>query len=645
MPTSASALTIVNADSKLKDWERHLAAFLAFSLAFAVIMKFIASPQLGSMMFEYVLKFVPLFLDGPLSSILDFNGMGDPRGRVVNNFFTWINIHARKELLLLMPIHPALGINWLLYPITLATFYAAVLRMSTGARYAIMGTLLYAASPGMLDTLIDYYLPGKALVNFCFSAALFGATMFAPVNRAQRPLLGSFILAASFFLGMLSDETAIFIPICVCLMFGWQILHGNSARRNTLLVVCSFFIAFASYILVVLVLIPLANVSLGQAPLDLLSSLLNGPYAALFGDRPRATGGLLQFYAPMGLLETIFSTHLVPGRTVHVSWTNDKPFPWFFQWTLHEQIALYAALAAIIFLFSSIRSSSKAWVFKVALCFSVYVLVQAVFICALSGYLIESNYYAALGSALMALLLGAIASAPGRSRDMQALCWILVSYVVWVQFFNMIDTAKRHPYLGAKSLTWNDLSEIRKRMMRGEIDQTLADQAFPSRRFFYAFEMAASLESAKGLRIDYLPLASSQTGIVHHFDIEKWADPNISRQSGAAPLTETQARALKLPSIPIGVDFFAGGSVRGETKDWAYKWHFDGKGGVTQKAWRFGLMRVWNAKGNVQRRGSETCLVFTAAAETCFSTLYQQGEWQQAYTKDGKFVTRFRWVS
>lgn len=631
------------ADSSLQQWERHLAAFLAITLALAVILKFIASPQFGSMMFEYVLKFVPPFLDRPLSSILDFNGIGDPRGRVVNNFFTWINIHVRKELLLLMPIHPAFGVNWLLYPITLSIFYAAILRISAGSRYAIMATLLYAASPGMLDTLIDYYLPGKALMNFWFSAGLYGAAMFAPAERMQRPLLGAFLLATSTFFGLLSDETAIFIPICVCLLFGWQVFHGVSARRNCLLAISSFLIAIAAYALVVFVAIPLANVALGQTPLDLLTSVLKGPYAALFGDKPRATGSLLQYYAPFGLLETILSAHLVPGREVNVSWTYNRPFPWFFEWSLHEQVALYGALAAIAFLQHSVQAGWKALVMRVALCSAIYVLVQAVFIGALSGYVIESNYYAALSSALLAMLIGAIAAAPGRSHVVQVLSWVLVAYVILVQFANMIDTARRHPYLGAKTLTWQDLRKIRDSMVRGDIDQTLADQPFPSRRFFYAFETAAALEAAKGRRVDFLPMAQVQPGVTRHFDIDRWADPNIVRLPGTPPRNEAEAKAANLQSLSLDTNLFRTGSVRGELKDWGYQWRFDGDGTVTQKSWRFGLMRVWSAVGRVERRGAEICLVFAAESNTCFSSLYQQGEWLLAYADDGKFVTRFRW--
>jgi hypothetical protein len=175
------------------------------------------------------------------------------------------------------------------------------------------------------------------------------------------------------------------------------------------------------------------------------------------------------------------------------------------------------------------------------------------------------------------------------------------------------------------------------------VDQTLADQPFPSRRFFYAFEMAAALESAKGYSIDFRPMADSQLGIVRHFDIDRWADPNIARLSGTPPRNEAEAKASSLLSKPLGTNLFRTGSVRGETKDWGYQWRFDGNGSVTQKAWRFGLMRVWSATGHVEHRDSEICLVFAGASSTCFASLYQQEEWQLAFAKDGEFVTRFRW--
>src|SRR4030095_15441424 len=73
----------------LQRWERLLVTVLTVGLGVAVVGWFLARANYASTRLEYVLKFDPLFIDGSVSSILDFNGVGDPRGRVVNSVFTW----------------------------------------------------------------------------------------------------------------------------------------------------------------------------------------------------------------------------------------------------------------------------------------------------------------------------------------------------------------------------------------------------------------------------------------------------------------------------------------------------------------------------------------------------------------------------
>ena len=627
----------------LQRWERRLVGVLAIGLTVVVVVWFLASPNLASMMLEYALKFVPLFVDGSASSILDFNGAGDPRGRVVNSFFTWINVLARKKLLLTTAIHPALSISWLLYPLTLVVLNKAVCRMTKGSRYGIIATLLYAASPGMLDTLVDYYLPGKALVNFWFAGSLYGVSMLVPAEHEKRPVLGALLLGATTFLGLLSDETAIFVPICVCLLFGRHILFGSEAHRNRLFVAASFIVAFAAYGLVVLVAVPLANAVLQQAPLDLPTSVLKGPYAVMFGGQPRTLGTTLQYYGPFSLLETIVSAHFVPGRVVTAAWTSHLPYPWFWRWSLYEQLALYGVLIVIVTLTRLLPAECKPQICRIALTLLVYVAGQSFFLMALSGYVHESSYYAALASALLALLVGAIAAAPARSRGMRALSWALVAYVMAVQLANMVDTAHRHPYLGADPLTWQELETVHTKIARGEVDQMLAAQPFPSRRFLYAFEVAAAFESVDGRRIDFRPLEEPQQGLARHLDIDRIADPNIAPMGGPSPRSEAEVINATLLNKSIDPKFFHAGAIRGETGAWGYQWRFDGTGEVVQRSWRHGLMRLWSATGRVEQRGGEACLVFSTTPSTCFASLYQRGKWILAFAADGRLVTRFRW--
>ena len=627
----------------LQRWESRLVVALASCLAVAVATWFLASPNLASIMLEYATKSVPLFVDGSASSILDFNGAGDPRGRLVNSFFTWVNIHARRELFLTTAIHPALSINWLLYPLTLAVLNRAIRRTSRGPRYAIIVTLLYAASPGMLDTLVDYHLPGKALMNFWFAAALYGAALCVPAEHEGRPGLGALILGATTFLALLSDETAVFIPVCVCLLFGQQILVRPNARRSTLLVAAGFGAALVAYAVVVLVAVPLANAALQQAPLDLPSIVLKGPFAAMFGEQPRAIGGMLKYYGPVSVLHAIVSAHLVPGRVVTVSWTNHLPYPRFWRWSVSEQLALYGVLIVIAVLARLLPAARKPPIWRISLTFLVYVAVQSVLQVALSGYVWESSYYAALASVLLALLVGAIAAASGRSPGMRALSWALVAYVAAVELTNMVGTARHHPYLGA-DLTWQDLKTIQTRIARGEVVQTLAAQPFPSRRFFYAFEAAAAFESAERRRIDFRPMLEPQEGLVRLLDIDRVAEPGMSRMGGPSPRSDTPIDTVRRDE-PIDPRFFRAGTVRGETGAWSYRWRFDGTGKVVQRSWRYGLMRLWYATGRVERRGRDVCLVFHAPTSTCFASLHERDGWIIAFAADGRLVTRFKWES
>jgi hypothetical protein len=629
-------------------WESRLVAALAIGLAVTIVVWFLASPSLASMTLEYALKSVPHFSDGSLSSILDFNGVGDPRGRVVNSFFTWLNILVRRELLLRWAIHPALSVNWLLYPLTLIVLNRAIRRMSRGPRYAIVATLLYAASPGMLDTLVDYHMPGKALVNFLFAAALFGVALIVPAEREVRPVLGALIFGAATFLGLLSDETAALIPICVCVLFGREILFHGRTRRTWLPVIASFSAAGAAYLLLVLVVVPLCNALLQQAPLDLPTTILRGPYAAMFGIQPRAFGGMLEFYDPISLLHTVVSAHLVPRRVVFASWTSHLPYPSFPDWPLPEQLSLGAVLVVIVTLVALLPPARMRQMRRFAAAFLVYTAAQALLLVALSGYVCESAYYAALSSLLVALVLGFVAAASDRSPATRILSWALVAYVMAVEAANMVDTARRHPYRGAVSLSWQDLRTIRSRIAAGEVDEALAAQPFPARRFLYAFEVAAAVESAKGSRIDFRPLEEPQRSLARQLDVDSNADPSIVPSSESLS-TRSKAEGVAVDAtkivVPIDDSLFRAGAIVGEKGAWGYKWLFDGTGAVVQRSWRYGLMRLWSAEGRVERRAGETCLVFTATPSTCFSSLYQESGWILALGPDGSLVTRFKRVS
>jgi hypothetical protein len=246
---------------------------------------------------------------------------------------------------------------------------------------------------------------------------------------------------------------------------------------------------------------------------------------------------------------------------------------------------------------------------------------------------------------LVAMLVGAIAAASARNPAMRSLSWLLVVYVMAVALSNMIDTARRHPYLGSASLTWAELQALQGRVARGEVAETLAAQPFPTRRFLYAFEVAAAFESVKGAPIDFRPMDEPQQGLVRHLDMDIYPDPNIA--PSAKPSEEHDADVVDPARslTPIDARFFRAGSWVGERGVWGYRWRLDGSGDVQQQSWRYGLMRVWSAAGRVEQRGANLCLTFSTTPSTCFASLHQDGDWILAFASDGRLVTRFRWES
>src|ERR1700730_17964992 len=110
--TEAAAKTI-----PLARWERFVAVGLAPLLTIAIVSQFFLRVQSSGTMSEYAFKFLPVLTDGGLAAIFDGNAIGDPRPRLLTLFLTYANIVVRRFLLLQGPIHPSLGIAWLLYPV------------------------------------------------------------------------------------------------------------------------------------------------------------------------------------------------------------------------------------------------------------------------------------------------------------------------------------------------------------------------------------------------------------------------------------------------------------------------------------------------------------------------------------------------
>jgi hypothetical protein len=82
-------------------------------------------------------------------------------------------------------------------------------KLTADRRTALIAALLYAPSPALLDTLVNYYVPGKALLNILMLLSIYGGCLMFPSPQAKlpsRPGLGAAVVFAAGLAGLLSDE-------------------------------------------------------------------------------------------------------------------------------------------------------------------------------------------------------------------------------------------------------------------------------------------------------------------------------------------------------------------------------------------------------------------------------------------------------
>src|SRR5258708_20933791 len=167
--------------------ERLIFCGLAALLVAAVLWLFILHVWTSGTMSEYAFKFLPFMTDEGWISIFDGNAIGDPRPRVIAMFLTYLNILMRRFLLLRSAIHPSLGVAWLFYPLAIALMYRVAVKLTADRRTALMAALLYAASPALLDTLVNYYVPAKALSNILVLLSIYGGFLMFPSRQGSQP--------------------------------------------------------------------------------------------------------------------------------------------------------------------------------------------------------------------------------------------------------------------------------------------------------------------------------------------------------------------------------------------------------------------------------------------------------------------------
>jgi len=632
---------ISSKNHQLFRWEYHLSLILSLGLFLFIIGFFIATPKYGLIFSEYIIKHLPAFTDNPLSKIFDFNNVGDSRGHIIKNLVLWVNIYFRKILLLSTVIHPSLSLNWVIYPTILYLFYKAISLTSSNKRLPIMATLLYASSPGMLGTLLEYYLPGKALVNLFFSLGFYGISLAFTVLKPSRPYIGTLLFIFAFLMGLLSDETAIFIPLSLIYVIA-KIKVNRSDITKLAILFSGLLIAIFLYVTILTLIIPLVNNALNQSPLQIFDLIFNGPYYQ-FGNLIKLIRNY-EFYDPFNLFQVIFSSHYIPNRIVPPNWISSTPFPNFFAWSTREKLACIAFLITFLCLFTTIEKNEKINAGKIALAFLIYIFVQQFIILGTNGYLQDISYYGAISSFFLSLFVANIASHSDRNKNFILFAWVWVVFIIATQITNLMSAEERYPYFGKNNLTWHDLNVIRNDVISNQ--NAWKDKQFFDRRYFYAFEIAAALDSAKDVKIDFQPLENPDLSLSNSLKFPpNFQDPNLPKFNfGNSSFSELDMKKIGaiLVGKPIHLDYFSQKILYSHLNEWNFNWRFDELHNVTQLSWRPGLMRIFTDKGIITKRNDEVCVIIKDRQVTCFFAIYKYKNVFYAFDKNSSLVIRFK---
>ncbi|MEH2483555.1 hypothetical protein V1282_006912 [Nitrobacteraceae bacterium AZCC 2146] len=635
------------AATPLARWERFAAAALGALLAIAVVFLFLLRVGSSGTMSEYAFKFLPVLTDGGLAAIFDGNAIGDPRPRLLTLLLTYVNIVVRRYLLLQGTIHPSLGIAWLLYPLCIVLISKVAFRLTRDRRAALIAAILFASSPAMLDTLTNYYVPGKALANVMLLLAFYGACIIFPARGGSSvayPTRGAIVLFTAGLLGLLADETAIFIYLCVPLVFLDRLFDRAVPVASKVKFFAGLAISMLAFALLAFVVVPAVNIALGQVPVDLWTVVTRGVYESMFLTASKPYGALLANVSPGSLLETILSAHTVLHRFVQNIWSSGNPLPHFWAWRWSDQLGLYVFFAILLFLVLNARrdASRKYQLVRIGIAFALFIVVESVMLLrGVSPWIVEVNYYAAFSSFFFALILAILASGL-RQQLLAPAAWVITAYLAVVQFSNYYETAQRHPSIGGHPMTWQMVRDTHDRVAVGELAGVMAAHPFPSRLFSIGFEQAVAIEHVAGRRVDLRPMQGVDATIYHFVGMEHLQDPSILAL--VVPPLDPSTTAGPFGSGDDLARRLIGRTIRGQSEGWEFLAHVSRSGAVRERAWLPGVMRAWGRKGTVVVEGGSLCLRFESYPPECIARTYDKGDMTYGFSESGRLVMSFKWL-
>jgi hypothetical protein len=635
--------------------------YLAIPASVYVILAFALDPNRSYAFSEYATKFVPFLRDTTPGGWFDGWGMGDPRPRIVTILATLLNLRLREAWAAVATLPPALGINWLLYPLTLGVLYQALRRMRLNRATALGSCLLWGLSPPALDSLVLCYVPAKALTHLWFALALDAAARLevarsSPGLTAKAASRAAIRLGGVLLLAWLTDETAGIVLLVVLIVFS-PLFFGRQPVRHFLLNWSGVAGSLLLFGAVALVAYPVWNRISHQVPLDFLRVIVQGPSVAYpSSDSPAHSiasshlAGMWGKLRPADIAFTMFSASVVPNREVAGFWTWGSPRGPA-DWPTREILEVGFFLAILAGLSACLPSYQRGVAMRLWAALAVLILAYTVLLQPIAPAILEINYYGALFSLPFAMLVAVAALGGNRRHILQLLGVLGVAAVALLQVGSYKQTSQRiqRNYSNSEG-AWNRQDEIRwnygtlaalsSAVSTGHYSEAIAKNPFPSRAFCYLFELEANREHRAGKTVDFSPLSPAPT----LYDSLLLQQKNWMVRNGRLPpkgplpeMAAVMAAGGRNLSDAESRQLVQGQRWEGYGEDWGFTRTFGLQGEYIERRWLLSIMRVWQFRGYASVSGpSEIRLADTPGNPAIKLTILRHDANYYAFDADGR---------
>jgi hypothetical protein len=551
--------------------------------------------------------------------------MGDPRPRLVTILSTVLDLRIREWWSHAWTLPPALGINWVSYPLTLLFLYRGLRKVQLQPETAFAACLLWGLSPPALDSLTLCYVPAKALMNLWFAmgldaAAGLGVAAGSPQARPAALWRASLMLGGILLLAFLTDETSFIVCLVILVVF-WRLFFLSAESRYGLLIAWAGpATAAALFFVTTFAVYPAVERAHAYVGLDYLSVVLHGP-AVAYSSAPlgQVSDHLAEWGAkfnPDGVAFTMLSAHLIPNRHVDGFWTRDRP-QGADAWPLSEAGAVMIFIVLLLMLMAQLPPSLRQLSARVACALSALILGYAILLVPVAPAIIEVNYYGALFSLPWSILL-ATAVVPGiletPYKSALRVVGLILLCLLEVGGYEATSERIRRNYSNYQSF-WNKQAEqrwdnatlqsISAGVEAGRFEQLISRYPYPSRAFSYAFELEANRWHREHRPVDFAPMHETPS----------LYDTVIAQHNA---LLARNHLVLQLPALPSKAALIGAGGrelttaecqslIRdhewtGQGRDWRFERTFAASGSYLEKRWLVAIMRVWQLRGEAAVR-------------------------------------------